>query len=175
MGPPFHPLIDEWHSSSRMTASSRDSSDPFRLERFVTAQADTYRRVIAELEAGEKASHWMWFIFPQFAGLGDSDMSRRFAIRSRQEAQAYLDHPLLGARLKTCTQQVLDIEQRSVAAIFGHPDDLKFRSSMTLFAQVADDDSLFHQALNQYFHGIVDDWTLSLMDSKQAQLPPHQG
>ncbi|MNP67679.1 hypothetical protein D3C76_1635380 [compost metagenome] len=117
----------------------------------------------------------MWFIFPQFAGLGDSDMSRRFAIRSRQEAQAYLDHPLLGARLKTCTQQVLDIEQRSVAAIFGHPDDLKFRSSMTLFAQVADDDSLFHQALNQYFHGIVDDWTLSLMDSKQAQLPPHQG
>lgn len=154
---------------------STDHPDVFNLQRFIQAQNPVFGRVQAELDAGHKRSHCMWFIFPQFAGLGDSDMSRRFAIRSRQEAQAYLDHPLLGARLKTCTQQVLDIEQRSVAAIFGHPDDLKFRSSMTLFAQVADDDSLFHQALNQYFHGIVDDWTLSLMDSKQAQLPPHQG
>jgi uncharacterized protein (DUF1810 family) len=154
---------------------STDQPDVFNLQRFIQAQNPVFDRVQAELEDGHKRSHWMWFIFPQFAGLGDSDMSRRFAIRSRQEAQAYLEHPLLGARLKTCTQQVLDIEQRSVAAIFGHPDDLKFRSSMTLFAQVADVDSLFHQALNQYFHGILDDWTLSLMDSKQAQLPPHQG
>ena len=154
---------------------STDQLDVFDLQRFLRAQDPVFERVKNELVAGRKRSHWMWFIFPQFAGLGDSDMSRRFAIRSRQEAQAYLEHPLLGARLKTCTQQVLDIEQRSVAAIFGHPDDLKFRSSMTLFAQVADVDSLFHQALNQYFHGILDDWTLSLMDSKQAQLPPHQG
>lgn len=154
---------------------STDQDDSFNLQRFIQAQDPVYKRVQAELNAGHKRSHWMWFVFPQFAGLGDSEMSRRFAIRSREEAQAYLEHPLLGVRLRTCTQQVLNIQQRSVAAIFGHPDDLKFRSSMTLFAQVADDDSLFHQALNQYFHGILDDWTLSLMDSKQAQLPPHQG
>mgnify|MGYP003583863978 FL=1 len=154
---------------------STDQPDAFNLQRFVQAQNPVFDRVQAELEAGHKRSHWMWFVFPQFAGLGDSEMSRRFAIRSREEAQAYLEHPLLGVRLRTCTQQVLNIRQRSVAAIFGHPDDLKFRSSMTLFAQVVADDSLFHQALNQYFHGIVDDWTLSLMDSKQAQLPPHQG
>ncbi|MBV6826367.1 DUF1810 domain-containing protein [Pseudomonas sp. PD9R] len=154
---------------------STDALDAFNLQRFVQAQDPVFDRVQAELNAGHKRRHWMWFIFPQFAGLGSSDMSRRFAIRSREEAQAYLDHPLLGARLRTCTQEVLNIPQRSVAEIFGHPDDLKFHSSMTLFAQVADDDSPFHQALNQYFHGILDDWTLSLMDSKQAQLPTDQG
>ncbi|VVP65503.1 hypothetical protein PS918_00135 [Pseudomonas fluorescens] len=154
---------------------STDPHDSFNLQRFVQAQNPVYDRVQAELNAGHKRSHWMWFVFPQFAGLGDSEMSRRYAIRSREEAQAYLDHPVLGARLRTCTHEVLNIQQRSVAAIFGHPDDLKFHSSMTLFAQVAARDSPFHQALNQYFHGILDDWTLSLLDSKQAQLPPNQG
>jgi uncharacterized protein (DUF1810 family) len=153
---------------------STDPLDAFDLQRFIQAQDPVFERVQAELNAGHKRSHWMWFIFPQFAGLGDSEMSRRFAIHSREEALAYLAHPLLGARLRTCTQEVLNIQQRSVAAIFGHPDDLKFHSSMTLFAQVAADGSPFHQALNQYFHGILDDWTLSLMDSKQAQLPTNQ-
>ena len=154
---------------------STDHLDPFNLQRFLQAQDPVFDRVQNELNNGHKRSHWMWFIFPQFAGLGGSEMSRRFAIRSREEAQAYLEHPLLGARLRTCTQEVLNIRERSVAGIFGHPDDLKFHSSMTLFAQVADADSLFQQALNQYFHGILDDWTLSLMHSKQAQLPTHQG
>jgi len=154
---------------------STDHLDPFNLQRFLQAQEPVFDRVQTELNNGHKRSHWMWFIFPQFAGLGGSEMSRRYAIRSREEAQAYLEHPLLGARLRTCTQEVLNIRERSVAGIFGHPDDLKFHSSMTLFAQVAADDGLFQQALNQYFHGILDDWTLSLMDSKQAQLPPNQG
>ncbi|AFY18836.1 DUF1810 domain-containing protein [Pseudomonas sp. UW4] len=154
---------------------STDHLDPFNLQRFVQAQDPVFDRVQDELNNGHKRSHWMWFIFPQFAGLGGSEMSRRFAIRSREEALAYLEHPLLGARLRTCTQEVLNIRERSVAGIFGHPDDLKFHSSMTLFAQVDAADSLFQQALNQYFHGILDDWTLSLMDSKQAQLPPNQG
>lgn len=154
---------------------STDHLDPFNLQRFLQAQEPVYDRVQTELNNGKKRSHWMWFIFPQFAGLGGSEMSRRYAIRSREEALAYLEHPLLGARLRTCTQEVLNIRERSVAGIFGHPDDLKFHSSMTLFAQVAAADSLFQQALNQYFHGILDDWTLSLLDSKQAQLPPNQG
>lgn len=154
---------------------STDPLDSFNLYRFVQAQDPVFDRVQTELSAGHKRSHWMWFIFPQLAGLGGSEMSRHFAIRSREEAQAYLEHPLLGPRLRACTQEVLNIQQRSIAAIFGHPDDLKFHSSMTLFAQVAADDSLFHQALNQYFHGILDDWTLMLLDSKQAQLPTNQG
>lgn len=154
---------------------STDHLDPFNLQRFLQAQDPVFDRVQDELNNGHKRSHWMWFIFPQFAGLGGSEMSRRFAIRSREEALAYLEHPLLGPRLRTCTQEVLNIRERSVAGIFGHPDDLKFHSSMTLFAQVDAADSLFQQALNQYFHGILDDWTLSLMDSKQAQLPTNQG
>ncbi|MGF6088740.1 DUF1810 domain-containing protein [Pseudomonas sp. 18173] len=154
---------------------STDHQDPFNLQRFLQAQEPIFDRVQTELNNGHKRSHWMWFIFPQFAGLGGSEMSRRYAIHSREEALAYLEHPLLGARLRTCTQEVLNIRERSVAGIFGHPDDLKFHSSMTLFAQVAAADSLFQQALNQYFHGILDDWTLSLLDSKQAQLPPNQG
>ena len=154
---------------------STDHEDPFNLQRFLVAQDPVFDRVQTELNNGHKRSHWMWFIFPQFAGLGGSEMSRRFAIRSLEEALAYLEHPLLGARLRTCTQEVLNIRERSVAEIFGHPDDLKFHSSMTLFAQVATADSPFQQALNQYFHGIPDDWTLSLLDSKQAQLPPNQG
>jgi uncharacterized protein (DUF1810 family) len=154
---------------------STDQPDAFNLQRFILAQDPVFERVKKELREGRKCSHWMWFIFPQFAGLGGSDMSQRFAIRSREEAQAYLEHPLLGGRLRTCTQLVLNIPQHSVVEIFGHPDDVKFRSSMTLFAQVAADDNLFNKALERYFHGIADDWTLTLLDSKQAQLPTNQG
>ena len=141
--------------------------DPFNLQRFIQAQDPVFERVQNELSEGYKRSHWMWFIFPQFTGLGGSEMSRHFAIRSGAEAAAYLTHPVLSARLRTCTQMVMNIEQRSVAAIFGHPDDLKFHSSMTLFAQFAPDGSPFHQALDQYFHGIPDEWTLTLLDSKK--------
>jgi uncharacterized protein (DUF1810 family) len=154
---------------------STDQLDAFNLPRFVQAQDPVFERVQEELSAGKKRRHWMWFIFPQFAGLGGSEMSRYFAIRSEEEALAYLEHPLLGPRLRTCTQLVLNIKQRSISEIFGHPDDLKFHSSMTLFAQVAPDGSLFHRALEHYFHGIPDDWTLSLLDLKQAHLPTNQG
>ncbi|MDR9864684.1 MULTISPECIES: DUF1810 domain-containing protein [Pseudomonas] len=154
---------------------STDQYDPFNLQRFVLAQDPAFERIQRELDEGRKRSHWMWFVFPQFAGLGGSEMSRRFAIGSAEEARAYLDHPLLGAQLRTCTQLVLNVRQRSIAEIFGHPDDLKFHSSMTLFAQFTADDSLFNQALERYFHGILDEWTLQLLDSKQAQLPPDQG
>ncbi|MCU1758573.1 DUF1810 domain-containing protein [Pseudomonas sp. 14P_8.1_Bac3] len=154
---------------------STDQLDAFNLQRFTLAQDAVFERVQNELGAGRKRSHWMWFVFPQFAGLGGSEMSRRFAIQSSAEAAAYLQHTLLGPRLRTCTQLVLNIQQHSIAEIFGHPDDLKFHSSMTLFAQFAPPESLFHQALERYFHGIPDGWTLSLLDSKQAQLPPNQG
>ena len=154
---------------------STDQLDAFNLQRFVQAQDPVFNKVQKELNEGKKRSHWMWFVFPQFAGLGGSDMSKCFAISSREEAQAYLDHPLLGARLLICTQEVLNIQEGSVESIFGHPDNLKFHSSITLFAQISPDHSVFHQALNKYFHGIPDNWTLQLMDSKQAQLPPHQG
>jgi len=154
---------------------STDPLDSFNLQRFIQAQDPVFERVQEELRAGQKRRHWMWFIFPQLAGLGGSEMSRHFAIGSRDEAAAFLDHPLLGPRLRTCTQLVLNVRERSIAQIFGHPDDLKFHSSMTLFSQVAPPDSLFTDALNQYFHGIEDDWTLQLLDLKQAHLPPDQG
>ena len=148
--------------------------DFYNLQRFVDAQAPLFEQVLAELGEGRKRSHWMWFVFPQFAGLGGSEMSRRYAIGSAEEVRAYLAHELLGARLRTCTQLVLKVKQRSIAEIFGHPDDLKFHSSMTLFAQFAAEDSVFTQALERYFHGILDEWTLQLLDSKQAQLPTDQ-
>ncbi|VVN92027.1 DUF1810 domain-containing protein [Pseudomonas fluorescens] len=154
---------------------STDQLDAFNLQRFLQAQDPVFERVKTELGAGRKRSHWMWFIFPQFIGLGGSPMSQRYAIHSGEEASAYLKHARLGPRLHTCTQWVLDIQDRSIAEIFGHPDDLKFHSSMTLFAQVSPKDSLFHKALELHFHGISDAWTLTLLDSKQAQLPPNQG
>lgn len=153
---------------------STDQPDLFNLPRFIQAQDPVFTWVQEELSAGQKRRHWMWFIFPQMAGLGGSEMSRYFAIQSRDEAEAYLKHPQLGARLRTCTQLVLNIKDRSIADIFGHPDDLKFHSSMTLFAQIAAEDNPFTQALEQYFHGMVDEVTLSLLDSKQPQLPTDQ-
>ncbi|HUA16739.1 MAG TPA: DUF1810 domain-containing protein [Verrucomicrobiae bacterium] len=134
--------------------------DPFRLERFVEAQASTFRWVLAELRAGAKMGHWMWFIFPQIRGLGRSPTSIEYAISGRDEARAYLAHPLLGPRLKECTRLVLEVENRSAEQIFGSPDDMKFRSCMTLFAQVAPDDDIFVRALQKYFRGIPDRLTL---------------
>jgi uncharacterized protein (DUF1810 family) len=126
-------------------------ADPFNLERFVAAQDPIYHRVIAELRRGMKQTHWMWFVFPQIAGLGHSAMAERYAISSLDEARAYLDHRILGPRLLECTQAVLDIDGKSVHAIFGSPDDVKFHSSMTLFAHAADNPEPFRAALNKYF------------------------
>ena len=129
------------------------SDDPFNLARFVEAQAPVIEPVRGELRAGQKRSHWIWFVFPQIAGLGSSAMSARYAIGSLDEARAYLAHPVLGPRLRECTGLVLGVEGRTVDAIFGHPDNLKFHSSMTLFAQAAPDERVFADALAKYFGG----------------------
>ena len=129
------------------------------LERFVEAQANVYARALAELKAGRKQSHWMWFVFPQIAGLGHSAMARNYAISDLAEAHAYLAHPLLGTRLRECTQAVLDVEGKTAHEIFGSPDNLKFRSSMTLF-DLASPSDMFHTALENYFSGEPDPLTL---------------
>jgi uncharacterized protein (DUF1810 family) len=130
------------------------------LERFVTAQAQIYPRVLAELQAGRKQSHWMWFIFPQIAGLSGSYRGQLYAIQSLEEAQEYLAHPVLGARLRECSQAVMAVEGNTAHQIFGSPDDLKFRSCLTLFAQVAPDEPLFADLLDKYFDGEADELTL---------------
>jgi uncharacterized protein (DUF1810 family) len=137
--------------------------DPYRLRRFVEAQADVIDRVRAELRAGRKQSHWMWFVFPQLLGLGQSAMAVRYAIGSLDEAAACLVHPVLGPRLRECVQLVLDVEGRDAHAIFGSPDDLKFHSSMTLFAAAAPMAPIFHAALDKYFAGEPDARTTQLL------------
>ena len=136
------------------------TNDPHDLQRFENAQNPVFEQVCAELREGEKRSHWMWFIFPQLRGLGQSQMAVRFAISSREEAEAYLRHPVLGSRLRECTRLVMLVEGRSVNQIFGYPDDLKFRSSMTLFASVASENQIFQDALQKYFAGELDQITL---------------
>ena len=130
------------------------------LERFVTAQAQIYPRVLAELKAGRKQSHWMWFIFPQVAGLSGSYRGQLYAIQSSQEAQEYLAHPVLGARLRECCQAVMAVEGKTAHDIFGSPDDVKFRSSLTLFGQAAPDEPLFRDLLEKYYDGEDDGLTL---------------
>jgi uncharacterized protein (DUF1810 family) len=134
----------------------------FDLDRFVAAQDLVYARVCAELAAGAKASHWMWFVFPQLRGLGRSATADHFGIASRAEAEAYLSHPVLGERLRECTRLVLAVRGRDATAIFGTPDDMKFHSSMTLFAEVSDE-PLFADALARYFDGRRDARTLQLL------------
>ena len=134
--------------------------DLYDLKRFLDAQDPVYERVCAELRNGRKESHWMWFIFPQLRGLGSSQTAARFGISSRQEAEAYLEHPVLGPRLRECTSLVNLVEGRSVDQIFGYPDDLKFRSSMSLFASVAPQNQIFKDALQKYFDGEPDPLTL---------------
>ncbi len=135
--------------------------DDFHLQRFADAQASTYAQAQAELAAGEKRSHWMWFIFPQVRGLGFSATAQRYAISGLEEARAYLRHPLLGARLRECTALVNAAEGRSLNQIFGYPDDLKFHSSVTLFAVAeTEPDNVFQAALIKYFNGRRDARTL---------------
>jgi uncharacterized protein (DUF1810 family) len=143
-------------------------SDGFDLDRFVKAQAPLISQVLRELRAGEKSSHWMWFIFPQVAGLGHSPMSRRYAIRSLDEAEAYMAHATLGPRLIECSDLVNAVEGRSAHAIFGSPDDMKFQSSMTLFAAAAPDEPAFRFALERYFGGAEDRRTIDLLISRRS-------
>lgn len=138
--------------------------EPHDLQRFVEAQNPVIDEVKKELRSGRKRSHWMWFVFPQMEGLGRSETARRYAIASRREAEAYLSHPTLGPRLRDCTELVNAIEGRSANEIFGSPDDLKFRSSMTLFEAVADDSAPFRTALDRYYDGDPDPKTLDLLE-----------
>lgn len=138
------------------------TADLYDLGRFVQAQAADYDRAISELRAGKKTSHWMWYVFPQIEGLGHSPMSRRYSIKSVAEAKAYLDHPVLGPRLRECFVAVNNIRERSAHDIFGSPDDMKLRSCATLFAHVSNG-GVFQQALDKYFDGEQDQLTASLL------------
>jgi uncharacterized protein (DUF1810 family) len=143
--------------------------DTYNLQRFVDAQDPVFAQVCSELRAGQKRSHWMWFIFPQIEGLGSSSLARKYAISSLDEAKAYLNHPVLGPRIKECTRLVLSIEGRAVGEIFGTPDDLKFRSSLTLFAHAEPAEQAFQDALRKYFGGEEDSLTVAqlMRESKE--------
>ena len=144
-------------------------SDPHNLQRFVDAQNPVYDKVCFELRDGRKKSHWMWFIFPQLEGLGSSQMARKFAIFSLAEAAAYLAHPVLGSRLTECTRLVNLVEGRPIEQIFGYPDDLKLRSSMTLFVHATPDNRVFIDALQKYFGGEFDPATLARLQTLQSK------
>jgi uncharacterized protein (DUF1810 family) len=137
--------------------------DPYNLQRFIAAQDDDYAAALAEIRSGRKRSHWMWYVFPQFEGLGASATSRLYAVKSIAEAVAYLRHPLLGARLRECAQAVLDIDHRSATDIFGSPDDMKLRSCATLFANVSHEGSVFHHIIDKFFAGRHDERTVQLI------------
>ncbi len=140
----------------------------YDLERFVKAQEPVFETALAELRAGRKRNHWMWFVFPQLGGLGRSPMAQHYGINSFGEAVAYLEHPVLGTRLRQCVEVVLSLQCGSLRQVFGTPDDIKFRSSMTLFALTAGPDSVFQEALNRYCKGAMDQVTVDLLNPPQA-------
>jgi len=137
--------------------------DPFDLDRFLNAQASVYGQVLTELRAGQKRSHWIWFIFPQMKGLGSSSHAHFYGIGSLEEAEAYWRHPVLGSRLEECTRLVNQVEKRTIKQILGYPDDLKFRSSMTLFSHASEGAGIFTRALDKYFAGRPDPVTIELL------------
>ncbi|MGZ2384165.1 DUF1810 domain-containing protein [Rhizobium brockwellii] len=137
----------------------------FKLHRFIDAQNGVYEQALLELKAGRKTSHWMWFIFPQVAGLGTSAMAEKYAIRSAEEAAAYLADPILSSRLLRCVEAILSVNGRSAHEILGSPDDLKLRSSMTLFAAISDHGSLFHQVIEHFYQGKFDDRTMKILSA----------
>ena len=140
--------------------------DPYNLQRFVAAQAEDYQQALRELTQGRKESHWIWYIFPQVAGLGHSPTAQKYAIQSREEAVAYLGHELLGARLQKCCEALLKHQGMSIQDIMDFPDDLKLRSSMTLFAALSPRGSVFHQVLDAFYSGQTDERTLAFLDRK---------
>jgi uncharacterized protein (DUF1810 family) len=145
------------------SSDATHGGDPFDLNRFVTAQATVYDRVLDELKSGRKRSHWMWYVFPQIDGLGHSSTTKHYSIKSIEEAREYLTHPVLGKRLAECAETVLGAGGKSVSEIFGYPDDLKLKSSMTLFETVAESPSVFGRVLDACFHGERDSRTLHLL------------
>lgn len=150
-------------SNYRCDIMSTSTSDPYELSRFIEAQNDSYDDALEEMKAGQKRTHWMWFIFPQVSGLGFSSMAQRYAIGSREEAEAYLAHPLLGARLRACVDALLEVEGRSAEQIMGSPDFLKLQSSITLFAIVAPAENRFERLLEKYCGGKMDQRTISFL------------
>jgi len=137
--------------------------DPYNLSRFVQAQEQTYDQALAELNAGRKRSHWMWYVFPQLDGLGSSPITKRYSIKSEAEARAYLDHPVLGQRLVDCAEAILRVEGKSAREILGSPDDLKLKSCATLFARVSPPGSVFERILEKFYSGEPDAATLRLL------------
>ena len=149
-------------------ATTRDTcrtNDPFDLSRFLKAHEADYEHILSEIRGGQKRTHWMWYIFPQIEGLAFSSMSRHYSIKSLEEAQAYLNHPILGSRLLECAEAVVAVEGRAIAEILGAPDDLKLRSCATLFASVSPSGSVFDRILEKYYHGVRDDKTLHLLEN----------
>lgn len=151
----------------RNAKTMNQPEDPFDLSRFLEAQDGVYERALNELQNGEKATHWMWFVFPQMIGLGSSPMACRYAIKSRAEAGAYLRHPVLGPRLTRCADELLKLDGKSAQEIMGSPDDIKLRSSMTLFAAIASSDSVFREVLDRFFDGRPDQRTLGILADEE--------
>jgi uncharacterized protein (DUF1810 family) len=148
---------------SRLLDIGMTAIDPFNLARFVEAQEQDYETALSEIRAGRKCSHWMWYVFPQFQGLGNSPTSVHYAIKRVGEAEAYLSHSLLGPRLIECGEAVLQIQGRSAHDVFGSPDDMKLRSCATLFGSVSPDGSVFHRIIDQFFEGRPDERTIRLL------------
>ena len=146
-----------------------EKDDPYHLQRFLDAQEGAFEIALGELARGRKESHWMWFIFPQMEGLGRSSVARRYAIKSRAEAEAYLLHPILGARLRQSAQALLKVEGKTATQVIGSTDNLKLRSSLTLFALVAGDEIVFQQALDKYYGGEKDAKTLALLSCVHSE------
>ncbi len=151
--------------------NSCEAGDPYDLSRFLRAQEEDYERAVTEIRSGQKRSHWMWYIFPQIDGLGASSASKRYSIKSLDEARAYLQHPILGPRLLACAEAVASVEGRTATEIFGSPDDLKLKSCATLFACVSSPGSVFDRLLGKYYRGRRDGKTLQLLGIDSAGLP----
>ena len=158
-----------WMLDSNDDSIMISTSDPYDLERFVAAQERDYAQALSELRNGQKRTHWMWYIFPQFAGLGSSSTAQHYAIKSVAEAEAFLNHPVLGTRLNEAIQAVLEIADRSASEIFGFPDDLKLKSCATLFATLSPAGSCFEQLLVKYFAGERDEKTLRLLNLNEPK------
>jgi uncharacterized protein (DUF1810 family) len=154
--------------SETRTTDASPNPDPFDLARFLTAQDPIYADALGEIRAGHKQTHWMWFVFPQALGLGTSHTAQHYAIRSVAEARAYLAHPILGHRLRECAESLLRVRGKSATEILGYPDDVKLRSSMTLFASVAEEDSVFEEVLARYFGSNPDPLTLRFIQRGAA-------
>ncbi len=167
-------MSDGWHTLGRigtytitsiciLNSTYTMSNDTFDLDRFISAQENVYETALGEIRSGRKQGHWMWFTFPQIVGLGRTEVSQLYAIKSREEAVAYLEHPVLGARLREISEALLSVQDKSATEILGTPDDLKLRSSMTLFKSVSTDNDVFLNVLDRYYEGEEDPQTFRIL------------